>query len=116
MAGTFVISKTTNGKFHFVLKAGNSEVILSSQTDADVDSARTGVASVRENGPEDERFQRLASTRSEPYFNLVAASGQVIGRSEMYSSEGARDNGIESVKKNAADATLDDRSAEAPQT
>ena len=119
MAGKFVIPKTSNGKFHFVPKAGNGEVILSSQTYVDVDGARKGVASVRENGPKDERFQRSASTRGEPCFNLLAANGQVIGRSEMYSSEHsserARDNGIESVKKNAADATLDDRSADAPQ-
>jgi uncharacterized protein YegP (UPF0339 family) len=114
MAGKFVISKTSNGKFHFVLKAGNGEVILSSQVYADLDGATKGIASARENGPNDARFQRLASTRGEPYFNLVAANGQVIGRSEMYSSERARDNGIESVKKNAADAGLDDRSADAP--
>ncbi len=114
MAARYVISKTTNGKFHFVLKAGNGEVILSSQTYADLDGATQGVASVRENGPQDARFQRLSSARGEPYFNLVAANGQIVGKSEMYSSERARDNGIESVKRNAADAVLDDRSKDAP--
>lgn len=115
MAAKYVISKTANGRFHFVLKAGNGEVILSSQMYAELDGARKGVASVQENGPNDERFQRLDSVKGEPYFNLVAANAQVIGRSEMYSSERARDNGIESVKKNAAGAAIDDRSADAPE-
>ena len=115
MAAKYVISKTSNGKFHFVLKAGNGEVILSSQMYADLDGAKKGIESVRENGPKDERYARANSTKGEPYFNLLAANQQVIGRSEMYSSERARDNGIDSVKRNAADAALDDRSADAPQ-
>jgi uncharacterized protein YegP (UPF0339 family) len=113
MAAKYVISKTSNGKFHFVLKAGNGEVILSSQVYADLDNAKRGVASVQANGTEDARFQRLQSSRGEPYFNLVAGNGQVIGRSEMYSSERARDNGIASVMKNAG-AAVDDRSADPP--
>lgn len=114
MAAKYVISKTSNGKYHFVLKAGNGEVILSSQIYAELDGAQKGVASVKENGPQEARYQRLNSAKAEPYFNLVAANGQVIGKSEMYSSERARDNGIESVKKNAAGAAVDDRSADAP--
>jgi uncharacterized protein YegP (UPF0339 family) len=35
----------------------------------------------------------------------------VIGTSEMYVSEASRDNGIESVKKNAADASVEDTTA-----
>jgi uncharacterized protein YegP (UPF0339 family) len=115
MAARYVLSTSTNGKFHFVLKAGNSETILSSQMYAARDGATQGIESVRANGALDERFQRLNSTRGEPYFNLVAANGQVIGKSEMYSSERARDNGIESVKKNCTTTVVDDRSADAPQ-
>lgn len=116
MAAKYVISKAKNGKFHFVLKAGNGEVILSSQMYADLAGANTGIASVKENGPQEARYQKLASTKGEPYFNLVAANGQVIGKSEMYSSERARDNGIASVMKNSAGAAVDDRSKDAPAT
>jgi uncharacterized protein YegP (UPF0339 family) len=41
-------------------------------------------------------------------FNLKATNGQVIGTSESYESEKARDNGVESVKKNAPDAVVVD--------
>ena len=34
---------------------------------------------------------------------------QIIGSSEMYESVSARENGIESVKKNAPDAAVDDQ-------
>ena len=39
-------------------------------------------------------------------FNLKATNGQVIGTSELYESVAARENGIESVKKNAPDAEV----------
>lgn len=114
MAGKFVISKAKNGKFHFVLKAGNSEVILQSQMYEDVAGALNGVAAVKTNAANEAMFERLDSTKGEPYFNLKSSNGQVVGRSEMYSSARARDNGIESVRKNAPEAAIDDQSAAAP--
>jgi uncharacterized protein YegP (UPF0339 family) len=42
---------------------------------------------------------------------LKATNGQSIGSSEMYETVASRDNGIESVKKNAPDAEVDDQSA-----
>ncbi len=45
-------------------------------------------------------------------FNLKAGNNQIIGTSESYESISARDNGIESVKKNAPDAKVVDLTAE----
>jgi uncharacterized protein YegP (UPF0339 family) len=45
------------------------------------------------------------------HFNLVAGNGQVIATSEAYESKSAALNGIESVKKNAPAANLDDQTA-----
>ena len=45
------------------------------------------------------------------HFNLHAANGQIIATSEAYNSKEAALNGIESVKKNAADARVDDATA-----
>nr|WP_275423072.1 YegP family protein [Leisingera sp. MMG026] len=42
-------------------------------------------------------------------FNLKATNGQVIGTSQSYASASGRNNGIESVKKNAPDAAVDDK-------
>lgn len=66
--------------------------------------------SVKKNSQDDARFERLEAKNGKPYFNLKATNGQIIGTSEMYESVAARDNGIESVKKNAPDAAVDDQS------
>jgi uncharacterized protein len=43
------------------------------------------------------------------HFNLMAPSGEVIAASESYKSKASAVNGVESVKRNAADATVDDQ-------
>lgn len=108
MAGKFELSATKNGKFMFNLKAGNGQVILSSQMYETKASATQGIESCKVNSPLDERFERAVSSSSQPYFNLKAANGQVIGRSEMYTSSAAMENGISSVKTNAPDAKTSD--------
>jgi uncharacterized protein YegP (UPF0339 family) len=45
------------------------------------------------------------------HFNLVATNGQVIATSEVYESKAAALNGIDSVKRNAPVAELDDQTA-----
>jgi uncharacterized protein YegP (UPF0339 family) len=108
MSAKFVISKTSNGKYRFVLKATNGETILASQMYAQLASARNGVESVKRNAGRVEMYERLTSSRGEPYFTLRAGNGQVVGTSEMYSTTRSRDSGIESVKTNAPRATIDE--------
>ena len=42
------------------------------------------------------------------YFSLKAANGEIILSSQGYADKGGRDNGIESVGKNAAGASVVD--------
>jgi uncharacterized protein YegP (UPF0339 family) len=42
-------------------------------------------------------------------FNLVATNGQVIATSESYESKASAISGIESVKRNAPNAEIDDQ-------
>lgn len=109
--GKFVISQRKNDDYQFVLKAGNGQVILASQGYASKASCVNGIESVKTNSSDDGRFDRLTSSNGKWYFNLKAANGQIIGSSEMYESEAGRENGIESVKKNAPDATVEDETA-----
>lgn len=111
MAGKFVIGKRSNGDFQFNLKAGNGQVILVSQGYNDKAGAKNGIESVRKNSADDGKFDRKTSGNGKPFFNLLAGNGQIIGSSEMYESVAARDNGIESVKKHAPDATVVDETA-----
>ena len=110
MSAKFVISKSKNDKFLFNLKAGNGEVILSSEMYDAKSSAMGGIDSVKANASLDDRYERKASAKDQPFFNLKAANGHIVGRSEMYSSPSAMEGGIASVKKNAPTATIDDQS------
>ncbi len=106
--GIFVITTRKDGEYQFNLKAGNGQTILTSQGYAQKASCENGIASVRTNATDDSRYDRLVSVSGQPYFNLKAANGQVIGASQMYESEVSRENGIASVKSNAPEAAVSD--------
>ncbi|MDR1763979.1 MAG: YegP family protein [Dysgonamonadaceae bacterium] len=109
--GKFVITTQKNGEFRFNLKAGNGQIILASESYTGKPACLNGIESVKKNAPLDARYEQKVSKNGKPYFNLKAANGQIIGTSELYESEAAMKNGIESVKKNAPDATIDDQTA-----
>ncbi|MEQ1602204.1 MAG: YegP family protein [Methylophilaceae bacterium] len=111
MAGKFELKSAKNGDFHFSLLAGNGQIILQSEMYKTRASAENGIESVKKNGSDEARFERLTSSNEKPYFVLKAANHQIIGQSQMYESEASRDNGIESVKKNAPEAETVDLTA-----
>lgn len=49
----------------------------------------------------------MESTSGKFYFHLLAGNGQVIGVSQMYTSEDSAENGIESVMRNAPGAEIE---------
>lgn len=108
MAGKFDLKKSKNDKFFFNLLSANGQIILTSEMYEAKASANNGIESVKKNAADDARYDRLVSTKGEPYFVLKAANHQVIGNSQMYSSESTRDNGIASCKSNAPDAAVND--------
>lgn len=108
MAGQFELKQSGNDQFMFNLKAGNGQVILTSQRYQAKDSAQKGIESVRKHAADDANFERKTAADGQPYFVLKAANGQIIGSSEMYSSTAAMENGIASVMTNAPDAPVVD--------
>jgi uncharacterized protein len=109
MAGKFEIYQDKAGEYRFRLKAGNGENILASEGYKDKGGAENGVASVKKNAVENDRFEIKQSTSGKSYFVLKAANHQVIGQSQMYDSDAAAQNGIQSVINNAPDAAIDDQ-------
>lgn len=106
MAATFEISSRGNGEFQFNLKAGNGQVILSSEGYSSLPACQMGVESVRMHSVDPTHFECKTAKDGSPYFNLKASNGQIIGKSEMYSSMAACDNGMQSVMTNAANAEV----------
>ena len=98
---SYQISPTTNAKFTFNLKAGNNQVILSSQVYEHKQSALEGIASAQANGPDAKNFELKTSIANEPYFVLKAQNGLIIGTSQMYASTAAAEAGIASVQTNS---------------
>lgn len=111
MAGKFELEKASDGQFIFRLKAGNGQVILASERYGEKRRALAGIESVRKNSQIDSRYERKTSSNGQAYFVLKASNGQTIGQSEMYSSQAGAEKGIESVKKNAPDAPVQDKTA-----
>lgn len=108
MSGWYEVSQANDGQYRFVLKAGNGEVILTSELYKAKASAHNGIESVQKNSPDDTRYERLEAKNGKPYFNLKAANHQIIGTSQFYASEQSRDKGNESVKNNGSSTTIKD--------
>lgn len=108
MASKFTIFKGSNGNYYFNLKAGNGEKVLGSEGYGSKSSCENGVSSVKENAPYDSRYEKKTSTNGKYYFVLKAGNSQVIGTSEMYEYSSSRDNGIEVVKREAPNASIED--------
>lgn len=118
--GKFVI-KTTKTGIKFDLKAGNGEVIATSEVYTTENACKNGIESVRKNAEaaklEDqtaEGFETLTNPKFEVYtdkageyrFRLKARNGEIIAVSEGYKAKASCLNGIESVRKNAPDAEV----------
>ena len=118
--GKFVCRNTNTG-IKFDLKAGNGEVILTSEVYTTEASCLKGIASVQKNSigeVEDltaeevvtvkhPKFQVYQDKAGEYRFRLKAKNGEVIGTSEGYKTKASCLNGIESVKKNAPEAPIE---------
>jgi hypothetical protein len=108
--GKFEVTKRSNGEFQFNLKAGNGQVILSSEGYKAKPSCMNGIESVKKNSQDIARFEKKVAKNGKHHFNLKSTNGQIVGSSQMYASEDGCDNGIASVQKNAAGAEVVDNS------
>ena len=119
--GKFVIKETKTG-IKFDLKANNGEVIATSEVYTSEASCRKGIASVQKNAPvaavenqtvegcakeKHPKFEIYLDKAGEFRFRLKATNGQIIAVSEGYKAIASCFNGIESVRKNAADCKIE---------
>jgi len=93
-------------EFRFRLKADNGQIILSSEGYTSKASCLNGVESVKKNSTDSKRFTKTKTPTNMFRFSITAANSQIIGTSQNYKSESGRDNGVESVMKNAAKAEI----------
>ena len=118
--GKFVVKATKTG-FVFNLKAGNGEVIATSEVYTTEAACMKGVESVRKKAAEakfedqtvaevaavtNPKFELYTDKAGEFRFRLKARNGEIIAVSEGYKAKASCMNGIESVKKNAPEAQI----------
>ena len=118
--GKFVVKEVKTG-FKFDLKAGNGEVIATSEVYTAEQSCLNGIESVRKNAVdaklEDqtvENFETVTNPKFEVYvdkagefrFRLKARNGEIIAVSEGYKAKASCLNGIDSVRRNAPEAEI----------
>ena len=117
--GKFAVKEGKSG-FVFNLKAGNGEVIATSQVYASEATCMNGVDSVKANCTAEvedqtvENFETLKHPKYELYqdkagefrFRLKAGNAQIIGKSEGYKAKASAKKGIASIAKNAPDAPI----------
>ena len=116
--GKFVMKEVKSG-FMFNLKAGNGQVIATSEVYTTEAACKNGIASVQKNAPiaavEDQtvegyataknpKFEVYADKKGEFRFRLKSGNGQIIATGEGYAAKAGCLNGIESIRKNAPEA------------
>lgn len=107
--GKFIITQRIDKEYQFNLKAGNGEIILTSEGYVQKASCLKGIESVKVNSQEDSRYDRRVAKNEKDYFVLKARNGEIIGKSQLYSSKDSMEKGIASVKANAPDAEIIDQ-------
>jgi uncharacterized protein YegP (UPF0339 family) len=106
MAKFEVYQSGKNNEFRFRLKAGNGQTILSSEGYTSKAACLNGIESVKKNSSDPKRVTKNTTPTGMFRFALTAANSQIIGTSQNYKSESGRNNGIESIKKNAIKADI----------
>ncbi|MDR6159512.1 uncharacterized protein YegP (UPF0339 family) [Chryseobacterium sp. SLBN-27] len=107
--GKFIITQRVNNEYQFNLKAGNGEIILTSEGYVQKASCHKGIESVKVNSQDDSRYDRRTAVNGKDYFVLKARNGEIIGKSQLYSTRSEMENGIASVKFNAPTAEIVDQ-------
>src|SRR5207237_4892175 len=95
--GKFETFAGKDGDTYFHLLAGNGEKVLASQGYASLEGAEAGIASVKANAIDPNKFLLREATDGAWYFVVTAGNGEIIGVSEMYASQSNAARGMTTV-------------------
>jgi uncharacterized protein YegP (UPF0339 family) len=104
--GKFVINRAANGEFNFNLKADNFQILLTSNIYSSRPDCFNDIESVRINCTDDSRYERKKTVDNKHYFVLTGSNGEIISKSELFSSLARLENAIRSVKKNGTNTKV----------
>ncbi len=124
--GKFII-KTAKGGVKFDLLASNGQVIATSEVYTTMSACKNGIASVQRNSVvanlEDQTVEGFSTEKNPKFevykdkagkfrFRLKATNGEIIAVGEDYEAKASCLNGVESIRKNAPEAPIEDKTKE----
>jgi uncharacterized protein len=93
----------SDGQYYFHLKAKNGEVVLQSEGYTTSAAAKKSQGSVQAHGTSAARFTLLDAQNGQAYFHITAVNGQIIARSQMYTTRAGAERGALAVRKVLSD-------------
>jgi uncharacterized protein YegP (UPF0339 family) len=105
---TYHVQQSENRQFHFCLRGDKHEMIFQSEEFWSKQGALNAIDSCRTHSPHEQNYVRRITEQGSPYFVLRGGHDEVLGVSEPYSSEAARENGIVSCKVNGRGSAEND--------
>lgn len=98
MSSWFELSVSNGTQYRFVLKASDGEIILSSASYDSLAAARNAIGFVQTACQLDHCYEKRTAHNSQPYFVLKGAGSEIIGMSQLFPSDAARDTAINLMK------------------
>lgn len=95
--GRFEIFVGQDGQHYFHLLAANGEKVLVSEGYKSFAGASAGVESCKANGVEIEAFDLRQAVNGQYYFDLLAANGEVVAMSELYTTKSSATKAIATI-------------------
>jgi uncharacterized protein YegP (UPF0339 family) len=103
-----VFKSSSKNQYYYLLKAtGTSQLILSCDGFTSKQSCLDSIKVIQQKAMEDDFYERTSS-----YLNYIfvtkSSAGMIIGKSEHYTIESARENSIAMIKDGAGSAIIQD--------
>lgn len=92
------ITELEEGSFGFRLKNEHDRVLLTSVAVKTTEKVQELIDNLNQEDGNRLRYERKTNHKGDFLFNVKNTAGQLIGKSELYSSEAGMENGIRNLK------------------
>lgn len=103
----FKIFKDKTGKYRFLLKANQKQIIFTSRGYTSRLICFNYIQLIKNFALKDDKYERHISHNNSPYFTLKVSRKKVIGQSEKFINKSVMENMITLIKTHAKKADID---------
>ena len=110
-SGKWIVTKEEGGKYSFELHASNGEKMLSGGIYTSLAGARNGIETYKANIKKG-NFKIIQTKSGDYLFQLFTARGTLLAHGESYKSRASCESAMESTKRFAASAAIEEEEEE----